>query len=116
VQHGELVAKPPCAVYVVGHHQDRHSSIVFLAEQELVDLRRGDSVQAAARFVREKNLGLKHERPRETRSLSHSARQTGWKLVLVAREADMAKDVVNREVDFGPGFLGEPPEREARLS
>ena len=100
---------------VVSHYQDRHSLIVFLTQQEFVDLGRGDSIEAAARFVRKKNLRFKHERPREAGSLSHSARQAGWELVLVACEADMAKDIVDREVDFGRGFLGEPTKREREI-
>src|ERR1700676_134549 len=99
----------------MSNHQDRHSLIVFLTHQELVDLGRGDSIEAAARFVRKKNLRFKHERPREAGSLSHSARQAGWELVLVACEADMAKDIVDREVDFGRGFLREATKREGEV-
>src|SRR5580700_2846469 len=54
-------------------------------QQEFVYLGRGDAIQTAARFVREKNLGFKHECPREAGSLSHSARQAGRELVLVPR-------------------------------
>jgi len=115
MQHGELVADPPCAMYVVSNHQDCHSFVVFLTQQELVDLRRSDSIQTAARFVREKNLGFKHERPREARSLSHSAGQARRELALVAGEADMSKDMVDREVDFSRGFLGEPAKREREI-
>src|SRR5580692_13209670 len=112
MQHGELVADPPCAMYIVSNHQDCHSFVVFLTQQELVDLRRGDSIKAAARFVREKNLGFKDERPREARSFSHSTRQPGWQLVFIARQTDLAKDIVDREVDFRRRFLSEPAKRE----
>src|ERR1700722_13310271 len=99
----------------MSNHQDRHSLVVFLTQQELVDLGRRDSIEAAARFVRKENLGFKHECPREPRSLSHSARQAGWELVLVACEADMAKYIVDREVDFGRGFLREATKREGEV-
>ena len=115
MQHGELVADPPCAMYVVSNHQDCHSFVVFLTQQEFVDLGGSDSIQTAARFVREKNLRFKHERPRKAGSLSHSARQAGRELVLVACQADMSQDIVDVEVDFRRGFLGEPAKREREI-
>ncbi len=115
IQYGEPVADPPGAVYVVRHHKDRHSFFALLTQQQLVDFRRGYSIEAAAGLVGQKHLRFEHERPCEPRSLSHSARQVGGQLALVAFQFNLPEHVVNCEIDFRGALCGEPGQGKRKI-
>jgi hypothetical protein len=75
----------------VGHDHHRRSLNLLPPEQQVVDLRRRDGVQAAGRFVNQQDRWIQGKRAGEPRSLSHPARQIRGHLVEVRRETHLVE-------------------------
>src|SRR5581483_423049 len=73
----------------VVRHDDRGEAEALLeVADQVVDLRRGDGVEAGRRLVVEERLRLERERARERRALAHAARELGRHEPFRAGEVD----------------------------
>src|SRR6266851_3302349 len=108
VEHHDAIANAPSAAYVMCDHDQRSVVLRFLLQQEVIYLRRRDAVQAAARLIRKQNLWFQHERTGKPGALPHAPRKLRRNFLLIARQADLAKNLVDDEIHFFLRFACQP--------
>ena len=82
-KRSDTVASKVEAVQVVRHHEDREPERALERQDEIVELGRGDGVEAGRRLVEEDDLGIERQRARQGDALGHAARKLGGKFIAI---------------------------------
>ena len=106
MEHGDAIRDAEHRCHVVG--DDHGGDLIPLAgiEDHLVDVPRGQGIEAGCRFVVHEDLGLQHQRSCEAHALAHAARQLSRVLLLSALEAECLELLGDDIPDLGVGLLG----------
>ena len=84
----------------------------FGLDEQLVDLRGGDRIEAGARLVDEQDRRIERHRARQAGALLHAARQIAGHLVEVLLEADGGELLLRLLADLAVRPVGVAPHRE----
>jgi hypothetical protein len=112
VEQADVVGHRAGGVDVVGHDQERRVDLRVQVDDQLVEERRADRVEAGVGLVEEHDLGIEHERPRQARALAHAAGDLAGQLVLGADQADQVHLLHDDVTDLGLRLLGVLAQRE----
>ena len=72
-ENGDTVADRMQAVQIVGDHEDRQSQRRAQSQDQLVERRRADRIEAGRGLVEEQDLGIERERAGQSGALTHPA-------------------------------------------
>ena len=102
----------PGGVDVVGDDEEGRVDLGVEVDEELVDVRRADRVQAGVRLVDEEDLRVEDEGPGEAGALAHPAGDLAGQLVLGAGETDELHLLAHDGGDLGLALAGVLAQRE----
>lgn len=84
-------------------------------EQEFVDLRGRDRIQARAGLIHKQDRGLQHEGPRESRAFAHSTGQIRRHAVVLFAKAQHLQNALSTLADLLPGLVRVTPQRKCDI-
>src|SRR6202035_592106 len=108
VEHGDPVADPEGALHVVGDGQRGRLQAIVQVDDHLVDLRRGDGIEAGRRLVEEQDLRLVGDGAGEADAAAHAARELRRHLVGHSVQAHHRQALVDPGADLLRPHAGEP--------
>ena len=112
VEQADVVRHLAGRVDVVGDDQERRVDLRVQVDDELVQERRTDRVEAGVGLVEQHDLGVEHQGAGQAGALAHAAGDLAGELVLGAEQADQV-DLLHHDVaDLGLGLLGVLAQRE----
>ncbi len=88
VEQPDVVRHRPGGVDVVGDDQDRRLDALVQVDDQLVEERRANRVEAGVRLVEQNDLRVQDQRPGQAGALAHPARDLPRQLVLGAAQTD----------------------------
>jgi hypothetical protein len=112
VEQADVVGDRARGVDVVGDDEERRAGVLAEIDDQLVEERRADRVEAGVGLVEQHDLRVEHERSGEPGALAHAAGDLAGELGLRALEADHVDLVHDDAADLALGLLGVLAERE----
>ena len=115
VQQADVVGDRAGGVDIVRDDQHRGIDLCVEVDDELVEVRRTNRVEARVWLVKENDFGVEHQGAGETGALAHTAGDFAGQLVFGADQADKFHLVHDDFADLGLGLLGVLAERESHI-
>src|SRR4051794_26126297 len=112
VEQADVVRHGAGGVDVVGHNQEGGVDLGVEVDDQLVEERGADRVEARVGLVEEHDLGVEHQRPGETGALAHPAGDLTGQLVLGAEQTGQVELLHHDLADLGLALLGVLAQRE----